>query len=86
MPVTEFDAAIAKSAEATLARIRAAREAIGAVIFGQEKVVEQTLDDPAFGRSRAVDRRPRPRQDQTRRDARASCSASMRCASSSRPT
>jgi MoxR-like ATPase len=43
MPVTEFDAAIAKSAEATLDRIRAAREAIGAVIFGQEKVVEQTL-------------------------------------------
>src|ERR1700729_4174244 len=43
MPVTEFDAAIAKSAEATLDRIRAAREAIGAVIFGQEKVVEQSL-------------------------------------------
>jgi MoxR-like ATPase len=43
MPVTEFDAAIAKSAEATLDRIRAAREAVGAVIFGQEKVVEQTL-------------------------------------------
>ncbi len=43
MPVTEFDAAVAKSAEATLDRIRAARAAIGAVIFGQEKVVEQTL-------------------------------------------
>ena len=43
MPVTEFDAAIAKTAEATLERIRAAREAIGAVIFGQETVVEQTL-------------------------------------------
>src|SRR3954471_10627327 len=43
MPVTEFDAAIAKSAEATLARIRAAREGVGAVIFGQDKVVEQTL-------------------------------------------
>ena len=43
MPVTEFDAAIAKTAEATLERIRAARDAIGAVIFGQEKVVEQTL-------------------------------------------
>src|SRR5580700_1613923 len=43
MPVTEFDAAIAKSAEATLDHIRAAREAVGAVIFGQEKVVEQTL-------------------------------------------
>jgi len=43
MPVTEFDAALAKSAEATLARVRAARDAVGAVIFGQEKVVEQTL-------------------------------------------
>jgi MoxR-like ATPase len=43
MPVTEFDAALAKSAEATLARVSAAREAIGAVIFGQAKVVEQTL-------------------------------------------
>src|SRR5436305_11753941 len=43
MPVTDFDAAIVKTAEATLERIRAAREAIGAVIFGQDKVVEQTL-------------------------------------------
>src|SRR5579863_3482152 len=43
MPVTEFDVALAKSAEATLARVRAAREAIGLVIFGQDKVVEQTL-------------------------------------------
>src|ERR1700712_5802260 len=43
MPVTEFDAALAKSAEATLARIHAAREAVGAVIFGQEKVVELAL-------------------------------------------
>ena len=43
MPVTDFDAAVAKTAEATLARVSAAREAIGAVIFGQEKVVEQTL-------------------------------------------
>src|ERR1700712_5280525 len=43
MPVTEFDASLAKSAEATLARVRAAREAVGAVIFGQEKVVEQAL-------------------------------------------
>src|SRR4051794_23800289 len=43
MPVTEFDAALAKSAEATLSRVRAARDAVGAVIFGQEKVVEQVL-------------------------------------------
>jgi len=43
MAVAEFDAGVAKAAEATLARITAAREAIGAVIFGQDKVVEQTL-------------------------------------------
>jgi len=43
MPVTDFDASLAKSAEATLARVRAARDGIGAVIFGQEKVVEQVL-------------------------------------------
>ncbi len=43
MAVTEFDVALAKSAEATLARVRAARDAIGAVIFGQDRVVEQTL-------------------------------------------
>ena len=43
MPVTEFDAAIAKSAEATLDRIRAAKDAISTVIFGQDKVIENTL-------------------------------------------
>ena len=43
MPVTEFDAALAKSAEATLSRVSAAREAVGAVIFGQQKVVDETL-------------------------------------------
>src|ERR1700712_5611186 len=43
MPVTEFDASLAKSAEATLARVRAARDAVGAVIFGQKLVVEQVL-------------------------------------------
>jgi MoxR-like ATPase len=43
MPVTDFDASLAKSAEATLARVRAARDGVGAVIFGQQKVVEQVL-------------------------------------------
>ena len=43
MSVAEFDASAAKAAEATLARIAAAREAIGRVIFGQERVVEQAL-------------------------------------------
>ena len=43
MAIAEFEASVAKAAEATLARIVDAREAIGAVIFGQDKVVEQTL-------------------------------------------
>ena len=43
MSVADFDASLVKSAEASLARVAAAREAIGAVIFGQETVIEQTL-------------------------------------------
>jgi MoxR-like ATPase len=43
MPVTEFDASLAKSAEATLSRVSAAREAVGAVIFGQQKVIDEAL-------------------------------------------
>jgi MoxR-like ATPase len=43
MTVANLDASIVKAAEATLSRVAAAREAIGAVIFGQEQVVEQAL-------------------------------------------
>src|SRR5271154_4825570 len=43
MAIAEFEASVAKAAEATLARILDARAAIGAVIFGQDRVVEQTL-------------------------------------------
>jgi MoxR-like ATPase len=43
MTVADFDASVVKTAEATLARVSAAREAIGAVIFGQQRVVEQAL-------------------------------------------
>src|SRR6202142_4406171 len=43
MTLADLDASIVKAAEATLARVAAAREAIGAVIFGQEQVVEQAL-------------------------------------------
>ena len=43
MAIAEFEASVAKAAEATLARIVEARAAIGAVIFGQDRVVEQTL-------------------------------------------
>ena len=37
MSVAEFDVGVVKAAEATLDRVAAAREAIGAVIFGQER-------------------------------------------------
>jgi MoxR-like ATPase len=43
MTVADFDSSLVKAAEASLARVAAAREAVGAVIFGQERVVEQTL-------------------------------------------
>jgi MoxR-like ATPase len=38
-----LESAIAQTAERALERVHAAREAIGAVIFGQEKVVEEVL-------------------------------------------
>ena len=40
---TSFEAGIARTAEIALERVAAARKAIGAVIFGQELVVEQAL-------------------------------------------
>jgi MoxR-like ATPase len=43
MGVADFEAGVAKAAEATLERVNAAREAIGAVIFGQKQVVDDTL-------------------------------------------
>jgi len=43
MAITDFEAGVAKAAEATLERVNAARESIGAVIFGQKKVVDETL-------------------------------------------
>ena len=41
--VTDFEEGVARSAETAMERIAAAKTAIGAVIFGQERVVEQTL-------------------------------------------
>ena len=41
--VTDFEGGVARGAEAAMERIAAAKAAVGAVIFGQEKVVEQTL-------------------------------------------
>jgi MoxR-like ATPase len=40
---TSMEAAVARNAETALDRIAAARSAIGAVIFGQDKVVEEAL-------------------------------------------
>ena len=40
---TSLDAAVARSAELALERVGAARAAIGTVIFGQERVVEEAL-------------------------------------------
>ncbi len=40
---TSLEDAVARTAELALDRVAAARAAIGAVIFGQERVVEQTL-------------------------------------------
>ena len=40
---TSFDSALARSAEHALERVAAARAAIGMVIFGQERVVEEAL-------------------------------------------
>jgi MoxR-like ATPase len=40
---TDFDAALAREAEATLERIAAARREIGHVIYGQERVVDEAL-------------------------------------------
>ena len=39
----KFEDMIVRAAETTAAHVRAAKEAIGAVIFGQEKVIEQAL-------------------------------------------
>ncbi|MEN9707897.1 MAG: hypothetical protein RIQ68_305, partial [Pseudomonadota bacterium] len=40
---TSLDAAVTRAAELALERVAAARAAIGTVIFGQERVVEETL-------------------------------------------
>src|ERR1700683_4491954 len=41
--VADFEGGLARNAEVAMERIAAAKHAIGAVIFGQEQVVEQTL-------------------------------------------
>ena len=76
---------IVRAAESTAAHVRAAQAAIGAVIFGQEQVVEQALDHDPVRRPRACwsacPASPRPSSSKRW----ASCSASMPAAFSSRP-
>ena len=59
---------IVRAAETTAAHARAARAAIGAVIFGQERVVEQRADHGPVRRPCAAGRRAGPRQDQAGRN------------------
>ena len=59
---------IVRAAETTAAHVAAAKAAIGAVIFGQEQVVEQALITVLSRRPRPAGRRARPRQDQAGRD------------------
>src|SRR5579864_6028959 len=41
--ITDLEEAVARSAEAALEKVAAARQAIGQVIFGQDRVIEQAL-------------------------------------------
>ena len=59
---------IVRQAEATAAQVAAAKAAIGNVIFGQERVVEQALITVLCGGHALLDRPSRPRQDQAGRD------------------
>ena len=55
---------IVRAAETTADHVRAAKAAIGLVIFGQDKVIEQTLVTILSGGHALVARRAGPRQDQ----------------------
>ena len=58
---------IVRAAESTAAHVRAAKAAIGAVIFGQDMVVERALITVLSGGHAPAGRRAGPRQDQARR-------------------
>ena len=58
---------IVRAAESTAAHVRAAKAAIGEVIFGQDSVVERALITILSGGHALLDRRARPRQDQAGR-------------------
>ena len=74
---------IVRAAEATADHVRAAKAAIGTVIFGQDKVVEQALVTILSGGHALAARRAGPRQDQAGRDVWERCSGSTPGASSS---
>ncbi len=65
----DMDRIIAET-DAAVGKIRAARAAIGKVIYGQESVVERTMVTILAGGHGPAHRRSRPRQDQAGRDSR----------------
>ena len=66
--VEKLEDMIVRAAESTAAHIAAAKSAIGAVIFGQERVVEEALITVLSGGHAHAGRRAGPRQDQAGRD------------------
>ena len=83
--VEKLEDMIVRAAETTAAHVAAAKAAIGVVIFGQERVVEQTLITVLSGGHGCWSAcRVSPRPSWSRRWA--PCSASTRGASSSRRT
>ena len=67
--VEKLEDVIVRSAEQVAGQIRAAKEAISTVIFGQDRVIENTLVTILSGGT-AFDRRARPRQDEDSRNVR----------------
>ena len=64
----KFEDMVVRAAETTAAHARAAKAAIGAVIFGQEQRGRPRADHDSVGRPCAAGRRAGPRQDQAGRD------------------
>ena len=68
--VEKLEDGIVRSAEQVSGQIRAAKEAISTVIFGQERVIEKYPGDDSVRRSCVADRGSGPCQDQAGRNAR----------------
>jgi hypothetical protein len=82
--IDKLEDMIVRAAESTAAHARAARDAVGTVIFGQEKVVEQALITILSG-GHALWWVCRVSPKRNLWKPWVSCSGSMRAASSSRP-